>query len=280
MLHIIWWVLSNYYKEGVSHHFQNFSQNLNLIDKINATEWLRTKSPSLARCKEGDLPLLNFSNLKWMPSPSDKSLLLVFFHLDYICTSISNWFTRHLHITHCCKRINKIFWILFKSIWRGRLTKLWQIENIMHQVFFKSALKYIKNSLFSYILWGISIIKAVVEHNATWNHCRDFRLNLTVIIIIILQPIFPAVGWNYFPTNHDDAETSVIYLAPNTDEWHQVIIRSICHIQGAMLWSRPCALLILIWSNSCFGMIKQLKYTTDRVSKILFPPWPDLIPLA
>ena len=29
-------------------------------------EWLRAKSPSFARCKEGDLPLLNFSNLTCM----------------------------------------------------------------------------------------------------------------------------------------------------------------------------------------------------------------------
>ena len=37
-----------------------------LIDKINVAEWFRAKSPSLARCKEGDLPLLNFSNLTCM----------------------------------------------------------------------------------------------------------------------------------------------------------------------------------------------------------------------
>ena len=37
-----------------------------LMDKINVAEWFRAKSPSLARCKEGDLPLLNFSNLTCM----------------------------------------------------------------------------------------------------------------------------------------------------------------------------------------------------------------------
>ena len=36
---------------------------LTLMDKINVAEWFRAKSPSFARCKEGDLPLLNFSNL-------------------------------------------------------------------------------------------------------------------------------------------------------------------------------------------------------------------------
>ena len=36
------------------------------IDKINVVEWFHLKSPSWARCKEGDLPLLNFSNLKCM----------------------------------------------------------------------------------------------------------------------------------------------------------------------------------------------------------------------
>ena len=37
-----------------------------LIDKINVTEWFLAKSPSFARCKEGDLPLLNFSKLTCM----------------------------------------------------------------------------------------------------------------------------------------------------------------------------------------------------------------------
>ena len=37
-----------------------------LMDEINVPEWIRAKSPSLARCKEGDLPLLNSSNLTCM----------------------------------------------------------------------------------------------------------------------------------------------------------------------------------------------------------------------
>ena len=37
-----------------------------LIDTINVAEWFHAKSPSLTRCKEGDLPLLNFSNLTCM----------------------------------------------------------------------------------------------------------------------------------------------------------------------------------------------------------------------
>ena len=37
-----------------------------LMDEINVAEWFRAKSPSLARCKEGDLPLSNFSNLTCM----------------------------------------------------------------------------------------------------------------------------------------------------------------------------------------------------------------------
>ena len=37
-----------------------------LIDKINGVKWVRAKSPSLERCKEGDIPLLNFSNLTCM----------------------------------------------------------------------------------------------------------------------------------------------------------------------------------------------------------------------
>ena len=36
------------------------------MDKIKVAEWFRTKPPSLARCKERDLPLLNFSNLTCM----------------------------------------------------------------------------------------------------------------------------------------------------------------------------------------------------------------------
>ena len=37
-----------------------------LTDQINVAEWFRAKFPSLARSKEGDLPLLNFSNLTCM----------------------------------------------------------------------------------------------------------------------------------------------------------------------------------------------------------------------
>ena len=37
-----------------------------LMDEINVAEWFLAKSPSFPRCKEGDLPLLNFSNLTCM----------------------------------------------------------------------------------------------------------------------------------------------------------------------------------------------------------------------
>ena len=45
-----------------------------LMDKINVVEWFRAKSPSLTRCKEGDLPLLNFSNLTCMVSTTSITL--------------------------------------------------------------------------------------------------------------------------------------------------------------------------------------------------------------
>ena len=64
MLRIIWWVLSHY-KEGISHHFQNLNVGA-LLDKIYVAEWFRAQSPSSVRCKEGHLPLLNFSNLTCM----------------------------------------------------------------------------------------------------------------------------------------------------------------------------------------------------------------------
>ena len=37
-----------------------------LMDKINVVELFHVKSSSLVRCKEGDVPLLNFSNLTCM----------------------------------------------------------------------------------------------------------------------------------------------------------------------------------------------------------------------
>ena len=46
-----------------------------LIDKINVAEWFRAKSPSLTGCKEGDLPLLSFSNLTCMHKPRKKTLI-------------------------------------------------------------------------------------------------------------------------------------------------------------------------------------------------------------
>ena len=60
---------------------KKFSLNLIFRDKINAAELFRAKSPSLARCKEGDLPLLNFSNLTCMHFQI-KQILLVIFSLD------------------------------------------------------------------------------------------------------------------------------------------------------------------------------------------------------
>ena len=36
------------------------------VFEINVAEWVREKSPSLIRCNEGDLPLLNSSNLTCM----------------------------------------------------------------------------------------------------------------------------------------------------------------------------------------------------------------------
>ena len=65
MLCIIWRVLSHS-KEGISHHFQNFSRTL-IVDRQNKCGGMVSrKSPSFERCKEGDLPLLNFSNLTCM----------------------------------------------------------------------------------------------------------------------------------------------------------------------------------------------------------------------
>ena len=50
-----------------------------LMEEINVAEWFPVKSPSLERCKEGDLPLLNFSNLTCMPwwLTSLRSLILL-----------------------------------------------------------------------------------------------------------------------------------------------------------------------------------------------------------
>ena len=86
MLCIIWWVLSHY-KEGISHHLWNSSQML--MDKINVAEWFRAKSPSLARCKKGDLPLLNFSSLTCMKKMTCQGIIIY-----YLCKpiqNISNW---------------------------------------------------------------------------------------------------------------------------------------------------------------------------------------------
>ena len=35
-----------------------------LIDRINVAEWFRTKSPSLERCKEGDLETPSFEHFE------------------------------------------------------------------------------------------------------------------------------------------------------------------------------------------------------------------------
>ena len=45
MLRILWWVLSHY-KEGISHHFQNFSQNLN-VGGQNQCRWMVSRKISL-----------------------------------------------------------------------------------------------------------------------------------------------------------------------------------------------------------------------------------------
>ena len=54
-----------------------------LIDKIYVAEWFHAKSPSLARCKEGDLPLLSFSNLTCMMCACVCHTLLCGYDSDY-----------------------------------------------------------------------------------------------------------------------------------------------------------------------------------------------------
>ena len=65
ILCIIWWVLSHY-KEEIISSLSKFQTELECWLTKLVAEWFRAKSPSLARCKEGDLPLLNFSNLTCM----------------------------------------------------------------------------------------------------------------------------------------------------------------------------------------------------------------------
>ena len=47
-----------------------------LRDKIIVAEGFHVKSPSFARCKEGDLPLLNFSNLTCMQPLNGNAFIL------------------------------------------------------------------------------------------------------------------------------------------------------------------------------------------------------------
>ena len=81
-----------------------YGGNISLFSKISAEfecwwaklmlqKWLRAKSPSLARCKEGDLPLLNFSNSTcmylskvWVPERRP-------YLQSHICTSMNH----HIH---------------------------------------------------------------------------------------------------------------------------------------------------------------------------------------
>ena len=56
-----------------------------LMDEINVTVWLCAKSPSFPRCKEGDLPLLNFSNLTCMLLSSKSSMGYYYVICWYIC---------------------------------------------------------------------------------------------------------------------------------------------------------------------------------------------------
>ena len=68
ILCIKWRVLSHYKKEYLI-IFKISAEIWMLIDEINVAKWFHVISPSLARCKEGDLPLLNFSNLTiWTPN--------------------------------------------------------------------------------------------------------------------------------------------------------------------------------------------------------------------
>ena len=89
MLCIIWWVLSNY-KVGISHHFQNFSWNLSVDEPKNVAEWFRAESPSLVRCKEGDLPLLNFSNLTCMASSIFPSAHVFVIDGEFYCYKVTS----------------------------------------------------------------------------------------------------------------------------------------------------------------------------------------------
>ena len=65
--------------------FKNSARIWRLHDKINVAHLFRTKYPSLARCKEGNLPLFHFSNLTcmvWSAKLSEvKSELIFISHL-------------------------------------------------------------------------------------------------------------------------------------------------------------------------------------------------------
>ena len=68
MLRITWWVLSHY-KEGINiSSFSTFQPEFEcwwtkLMDISISRNGFTQNLPSFARCNEGDLPLLNFSNL-------------------------------------------------------------------------------------------------------------------------------------------------------------------------------------------------------------------------
>ena len=75
-----------------------------LMDKINVAEWFRAKSPSLAKCKEGDLPLLNFLNLTCMH--------LHFGYLPTLLTLDNGGLRPHGFTTKICRCLKCWFWIL------------------------------------------------------------------------------------------------------------------------------------------------------------------------
>ena len=54
------------------------------MDQINVAKWFHAKSPSFPRCKEGVLPLLNFSNLTCMIL-SLTTFLFFYLNVYYVC---------------------------------------------------------------------------------------------------------------------------------------------------------------------------------------------------
>ena len=137
-----------------------------LTDKINVAEWFHAKSPSSTRCKEGDLPLLNFFNLTCMKSAWIKN--------------------------------QRVPWLPFEF-------SKWKVEDMMCQLRLLQCAFYVTCSFLSNFIIAVSVLfqqNAAVARLVAYNIIEPITVRGTkyanMMQFLLASPIFIFTAWEVY----------------------------------------------------------------------------------